>query len=230
MHTHTCMHTQALIATRRSVKLPPRQHCCEGIAVCSARCLSSSSSLLFLFSIFTDLPLQSKGWSPLTCCFLLHYQILSLHYQHFTFLLLLLSWHVSPPLRSPLTCCPLDQPTYYLFLPLVSFGHSSMFPFSVLLYGLPPLLILYHMFCRWFLSPFISLILLSLCPRPPLHLLSVTSPSQPSLPCVRLCQVPSCQVKGQQQGFPWASQLAALALYITSLMLHINNSSRSCTS
>lgn len=34
-------------------------------------------------------------------------------------------------------------------------------------------------------------------------------------------------VKGQQQGFPWASQLAALAIDITSLMLHINNKASS---
>lgn len=66
------MHTQALIATWRSVKLQPQQHCCEGITVCSACCLLSpdppSFSLSF-FSIFTDLPLHSESSSPLTCCF-----------------------------------------------------------------------------------------------------------------------------------------------------------------
>lgn len=45
---HKCMHTQALIATWRSVKLQPHQHCCEGIAVCSACCLLSSPPLALL--------------------------------------------------------------------------------------------------------------------------------------------------------------------------------------
>ena len=68
--THTCMHTQALIATWRSVKLQPHQHCCEGIAVCSARRLLSSPPLPLFFLLYlrrSSSPLWAS--SLLTCCF-----------------------------------------------------------------------------------------------------------------------------------------------------------------
>lgn len=78
VHTHirTHIHRRTLIGTWRSVKLQPRQHCWERIAVCSACLLLSSHPPSFyffiLFSIFADLPLHFEACSSLTCCFPLY--------------------------------------------------------------------------------------------------------------------------------------------------------------
>lgn len=99
---HTHKHTKSLIATWRSVKLQPHQHCCEGITVYTACCLLSSLSL-------TLLALPPSPLSPLIFFSTVSHALLSPVVFYFTityisifmFVLSLRAWFL---LLSPLTC------------------------------------------------------------------------------------------------------------------------------
>lgn len=119
--SHTHMHTQALIATWRSVKLQPHRHCCEKIAVCSGCYLLSShpSSFLLLSSQIFLSTLSLLRLSAVVS----HIQMFCLCFNHC--MSCLFSGHHSPANLSSWVTRPIPP---FISFALILFHHYFSFP------------------------------------------------------------------------------------------------------